>query len=388
MSYTMKIYLVGGAVRDRLLGRPAGEHDYVVVGSSVAEILKLGFKKVGRDFPVFLHPKTHEEYALARTERKVARGYHGFVCHAESTITLEEDLGRRDLTINAMAEDMTSGELIDPYRGTHDLRKKILRHVSPAFAEDPVRILRVARFAARLGDFKVAQSTNRLMARMVKNGEVDALVPERVWQELVRALGEGHPYQFFATLANCGALEKLFPSIFKHLTSIKKTLETMTPSDTDPAIRLAAIAANLDRAEMNSLGKRYRLPRSYHDLALLVIKLKIELKNGMLTFPSNHDAIITLLEQLDAYRRPQRFKQALRAYQIYTKALKTSPQRLSNNLLLAHEFTKEVHLAKSFLVKYSGVQLKELLHKKRVRILEALPLLRRARSKKLGRVIN
>lgn len=363
----MKIYLVGGAVRDKLLGRTTMEHDYVVVGSSVAEMLKLGFKKVGRDFPVFLHPKTHEEYALARTEKKVARGYRGFVCYAEPTVTLEEDLERRDLTINAMAEDTTNGELIDPYRGIHDLRKKILRHVSLAFAEDPVRILRVARFAARLGDFRVAQATNKLMARMVKNGEIDALVPERVWQELIRALGEDHPYRFFAILANCGALEKIFPPISKHLASIKKTLGAMTLADTDPAIRLAAIAANLDRVEMNSLGKRYRLPCSYRDLALLTIRLK----NSMLPSLSNRDAIITLLEELDAYRRPQRFKQALRAYQIYVTALQVLPQQLFHNLLRAHELTKEVRLAKNLLMKHSGAQLKEMLHKKRVNSLDA-----------------
>jgi tRNA nucleotidyltransferase (CCA-adding enzyme) len=313
----MKIYLVGGAVRDKLLGRTTREHDYVVVGSSVAEMLKLGFKKVGRDFPVFLHPKTHEEYALARTEKKVAPGYRGFVCHAAPTVTLEEDLGRRDLTINAMAEDMTSGALIDPYQGVQDLREKIFRHVSLAFTEDPVRILRVARFAARLGDFTVAQVTNRLMARMVKNGEIDALVPERVWQELVRALGESQPYQFFAVLENCGALEKLFFPISKHLMAIKKTLEALTSTDADSVIRFAAIAANLDRAEMTFLNKRYRLPRSYHDLALLTIRLK----NSVPPSLSDYDAVITLLEQLDAYRRPQRFKQALRAYQIYIVAL-------------------------------------------------------------------
>ena len=368
MGFTMKTYLVGGAVRDKLLGRAIKERDYVVVGSSAAEMLKLGFKKVGRAFPVFLHPKTHEEYALARTERKVACGYRGFICYAEPMVTLEEDLGRRDLTINAMAEDATTGELIDPHRGAQDLRKKILRHVSPAFAEDPVRILRIARLAARMGDFKVAQATNRLMVQMVKNGEIDALVPERVWQEWVRALGENHPYQFFATLANCGALEKLFYPIAKHLTPIKKTLEAMTPSDTDSATRLAAIAANLDRAEMDSLSKCYKLPSSYRDLALLTIKLK----NSLSSSPAGHDAVITLLEQSDAYRRPQRFKQALRACQIYTLALRISPQRIFHNLLRAHKLTKDVCLTKSQLEKNSGAQLKELLHKKRVDRLDTL----------------
>ena len=210
----MEVYLVGGAVRDRLLGRPVHERDWVVVGARPEELERDGFVPVGREFPVFLHPKTHEEYALARIERKVGLGYRGFTMQFAPDVTLEDDLRRRDLTINAMAET-PSGEVIDPYGGRRDLEARLLRHVSEAFVEDPVRILRVARFAARYADlgFRIADDTLVLMERMVASGEVDALVPERVWKETERALGEPRPDVFFETLRSCGALKKIFPEI-------------------------------------------------------------------------------------------------------------------------------------------------------------------------------
>src|SRR5688572_14962025 len=195
----MDCYVVGGAVRDELLGRPVNDHDWVVVGATPQQMVDRGFLPVGKDFPVFLHPQTKEEYALARTERKTAPGYHGFAFHADPGVTLEEDLARRDLTINAMAR-AADGRLVDPFGGQDDLRAKRLRHVSPAFAEDPVRILRLARFAARFGDFEVAPETLALMRQMVASGEVDALVPERVWQELSRGLMEAHPSKMFEVL--------------------------------------------------------------------------------------------------------------------------------------------------------------------------------------------
>src|SRR6476659_1060925 len=207
----MKSYLVGGSVRDELLGLPVQDRDYVVVGSDPDEMVKNGFRPVGADFPVFLHPQTHEEYALARTERKTAPGYKGFVFHADRTVTLEDDLKRRDLTINAMAR-AEDGKLIDPHGGAADLKAGILRHVSAAFAEDPVRILRVARFAARFG-FAVAPETERLMEKMVAAGEADALVPERVWQELARGLMEKSPSRMVAVLRECGALARVLPEL-------------------------------------------------------------------------------------------------------------------------------------------------------------------------------
>ncbi|MFP4611626.1 MAG: multifunctional CCA tRNA nucleotidyl transferase/2'3'-cyclic phosphodiesterase/2'nucleotidase/phosphatase, partial [Thiohalophilus sp.] len=203
----MEKYQVGGCVRDKLLGLPVKDHDWVVVGSTPQEMIEAGYRPVGKDFPVFLHPETHEEYALARTERKTGPGYTGFTFHAAPDVTLEADLARRDLTINAMAET-DAGEIIDPFGGRQDLKDRLLRHVSPAFVEDPVRILRVARFAARFAEFgfRVADDTRELMRRMVDNGEVDALVPERVWQETLRALQENHPETFFEVLRECGAL--------------------------------------------------------------------------------------------------------------------------------------------------------------------------------------
>ena len=209
----MKIYLVGGAVRDKLLGLSVKDHDYVVVGSSPEEMLAKGFRPVGKDFPVFLHPKTHDEYALARTERKTAKGYHGFDFNTDKSVTLEDDLSRRDLTINAIAQDIESGEIVDPFNGQADIENRVLRHVSDAFKEDPVRILRIARFAARFADFgfTVNEETNLMMQEMVKNGEVDALVPERVWQELSKSLNETKPSEFVKVLRNCQALKSLFP---------------------------------------------------------------------------------------------------------------------------------------------------------------------------------
>jgi len=208
----MKAYIVGGAVRDRLLGLPLADRDYVVVGATPDDMIALGYQPVGKDFPVFLHPQTHEEYALARTERKSGQGYKGFKVYAAPDVTLEEDLRRRDLTINAMAED-AAGTLVDPYGGQDDLAARVFRHVSETFAEDPVRILRVARFAARFTDFAVAPETSALMRRMVDNSEVDALVPERVWQEVARGLMEAQPSRMFQVLRDCGALARLFPEI-------------------------------------------------------------------------------------------------------------------------------------------------------------------------------
>src|SRR5687767_9165773 len=207
----MKIYEVGGAVRDELLGLEVKDRDYVVVGATADEMIDLGYRPVGKDFPVFLHPETHEEYALARTERKTGRGYHGFQFHASPDVTLEEDLQRRDLTINAIARD-ENGEIIDPYNGADDLSVGVLRHVSPAFAEDPVRILRVARFAARFG-FDIAPETAELMREMVESGEVDALVSERVWQEIARGLAAERPSRLFGVLDECGALSRIAPEL-------------------------------------------------------------------------------------------------------------------------------------------------------------------------------
>lgn len=339
----MDIFLVGGAVRDKLLGLKPKEHDWVVVGSTPDEMLKLGYKQVGKDFPVFLHPETHDEYALARTERKTAPGYHGFEMFAAPDVTLEEDLLRRDLTVNAIAET-PNGELVDPFNGQQDLQDRILRHVSPAFSEDPVRILRVARFAARFAhlDFTVAPDTNDLMQTMVKAGEVDALVPERVWAETNKALGEQTPSRFFEVLRECGALKKLFPeinSLFgvpqpeKHHPEIDTGVHTMMVLEqaakfsTDNEVRFAALLHDLGKGTtpknewpkhiaheqrgvplVKNLCDRYRVPGNYRELAELVTQYHLHyFRIGEM----RPDTIVKTLEKLDAFRRPERFEQFL-----------------------------------------------------------------------------
>jgi tRNA nucleotidyltransferase (CCA-adding enzyme) len=291
----VKSYLVGGAVRDELLGLPVKERDYVVVGSTPDEMVKLGFKPVGKDFPVFLHPVTHEEYALARTERKSGRGYKGFKVYASPEVTLEEDLKRRDLTINAMAK-AEDGTLIDPFGGAKDLASKVLRHVSEAFAEDPVRILRVARFAARFG-FKVADSTFQLMKTMVASGEADYLVPERVWQEFSRGLAEEHPELMFDVLERCGFQKKVFPE-----------LKTWPRRFAGPIpVRFALLAWPLKEAEVEALCKRLRAPGEVRDLALIASRNKERLK------AATPQALLELLKGTDAFRRPERFAELLAA---------------------------------------------------------------------------
>ena len=341
----MQIYKVGGCVRDELLGLPVKDRDWVVVGATPQDMLDAGYKPVGKDFPVFLHPQTHEEYALARTERKTAPGYTGFAFHAAPDVSLEDDLKRRDLTINAMAETET-GELIDPYHGRDDLEQRLLRHVSPAFMEDPVRILRVARFAARLAefDFKVADDTLQLMRDMVANGEVDALVPERVWQETVRALGEATPTRFFEVLRDCGALARLFPELDRlygipqpeeHHPEIDTGVHTMlvlqqaARLSTDPKIRFAALVHDLGkgltpRAEwpkhaeheergvplVEALCQRLRAPNDYRDLAILVTRYHLHYHRAA---EMTDEEFLETLMGLDAFRRPQRFEEFLLA---------------------------------------------------------------------------
>lgn len=299
----MQCFLVGGAVRDKLLNYPVKEHDWVVVGATPEEMMAAGFRPVGKDFPVFLHPDSGEEYALARTERKSGHGYHGFVCHSSPDVTLEDDLGRRDLTINAMAE-ASDGTLVDPYGGRDDLERRLLRHVSPAFGEDPLRILRVARFAARyhhLG-FRVADETLALMRTMTASGEVNHLVPERVWKETERALGEREPAQYFATLRAAGALGPLFPEFAQVSNDGWANLGRAAANGCDTVQRFAVLTAELAPASIDALCRRLKLPNSYRELASLVAELLMEARGAT-------DAIscFALLNRTDALRRPDRF---------------------------------------------------------------------------------
>jgi len=315
-------------VRDRLLGLPVRERDWVVVGATPQEMLAQGYTPVGKDFPVFLHPETHEEYALARTERKTGPGYTGFAVHADPDVTLEADLLRRDLTINAMAET-PDGELIDPYGGKDDLDNGILRHVSPAFTEDPVRILRIARFAARFSrwGFHVAHDTNKLLRSMVVNGEVDQLVPERVWAELVKALAEPVPVRFFEVLHGCGALARLFPELEalypaaghaatppNHV-ALPVLLAAARLSD-DAAVRWTALVCDIDNADPNALDKtrlnalceRLRTPNACRELALLALQYRGQVHDITGLSPT---AVLELLTVLDALRRTDRLDDLL-----------------------------------------------------------------------------
>lgn len=292
----MKTYLVGGAIRDELLGLPVTERDWVVVGSTPEEMLALGYQPVGKDFPVFLHPQTHEEYALARTERKTGKGYKGFVFHTDPNVSIEEDLKRRDLTINAIAKN-DHGTLIDPYHGQQDLKNKILRHVSEAFAEDPVRILRVARFAAKFPDFRIDPTTQQLMRQMVHHGEVNALVKERVWQEMRRALHTTAPMRFFEVLNACGALALLFPSLQSNIPNINIT-------HFNDEQRFAFLLHQLTSDDIKTFCTYYKIPTVFSECALLVAKLSLDYNALNITDPQ---ALLIFLKHGDAWRRPQRF---------------------------------------------------------------------------------
>jgi tRNA nucleotidyltransferase (CCA-adding enzyme) len=306
----MQVYLVGGAVRDELLGQPAHERDWVVVGATPEELQRAGYRAVGREFPVFLHPDTSEEYALARLERKTGPGYRGFETRFSPEVTLEQDLQRRDLTINAMAR-APDGTLIDPYGGRHDLERRVLRHVSPAFVEDPVRVLRVARFAARLSalGFRLAPETRELMRFMVSNGEINALVPERVWREMQRALGEANPEVFFDILQDCGALTVVLPELAWGATQ-RDVLRRAVQISAEPSVRLAALLADMAPETIRALCERLRVPNDYRELALLTARL-----HQRITDAATLDAagVLDLLEAADAFRRPDRFELLLHA---------------------------------------------------------------------------
>ena len=309
----MKIYCVGGAVRDELLGLPVKDRDYVVVGATPEEMVSQGYKPVGKDFPVFLHPRTHEEYALARTERKTARGYHGFEFRAAPDVTLEQDLARRDLTINAIARD-ADGRIIDPFNGAADLKAGVLRHVSPAFAEDPVRILRVARFAARFG-FRIAPETMKLMREMARNGEADALVAERVWQEVARGLMEARPSRMFEVLRECGALARAMPEVDALWDDADTAREAMRVLDAAAAgtrlpARFAALARSLNPLAVESLTGRLKAPADCRDLALLAARHA----NTVLDAAKlDAQSLLDLFNTVDAWRRPERFAELVTA---------------------------------------------------------------------------
>jgi len=403
----MEVYLVGGAVRDRLLGRPVQERDWVVVGARPEELERDGFVPVGREFPVFLHPQTHEEYALARLERKVGLGYKGFTTQFAPDVTLEEDLKRRDLTINAMAET-PSGEIIDPYGGRRDLQARLLRHVSEAFIEDPVRILRVARFAARYADlgFRVAEDTVALMKRMTESGEVDALVPERVWQETERALAETRPDVFFETLRSCGALAKIFPEI-QALYGVPQPPRWHPEVDTGvhvmlvvryaasigapTIVRFAALMHDLGKALspkekwpshhgheeagvplIEALCDRLKVPNGYRELAVLTARHHAQVhRAGEL----RAGTLLKLLETVDAFRRPDRFRELLLACESDARGrtgLEDKPYPQADYLQRARDAAAAVTLTEEERQSLKGPFLGERLREKRLAAVTAV----------------
>lgn len=400
----MQIFLVGGAVRDSLLKRQVTERDWVVVGASIDEMLAQGFQQVGKDFPVFLHPKSKEEYALARTERKSGKGYTGFSVNTDSSITLEEDLSRRDLTINAIAQD-ENGNLIDPFHGQADIDNRLLRHVSPAFAEDPLRVLRVARFAARYAHlgFRVADETLVLMREMVTTGEVDYLIPERAWKETQRALTEKNPEVYFSVLRECGALKVLFseidalfgvpqtaayhPEIDTGVHCLMSLQQAVKLSD-DPLIRFATLIHDLGKATtpadilpkhigheerslplIENLCQRIKCPNDYKELSLAVAAWHTHCHRALELKASS---LLKLLLRLDAFRRPERFEQFLICCESDARGRTTFEDRdypQAHFLRKAYKICIEVK-AKEFVAQgISGIKINEAMHKKRIGLL-------------------
>ncbi len=341
----MKIYLVGGAVRDELMGVSDSDKDWVVVGATPEDLIFEGYTPVGKDFPVFLHPQTGEEYALARTERKTAPGYHGFVFHADSHITLEEDLARRDLTINAIAKDL-DGNLIDPFHGKEDIKNKIFRHVSPAFKEDPVRVLRLSRFAARYPAFTIAAETQTLLQQMCEDGEVDALVGERVWQELSKGLMTTDPFRMLEVLIDCGALTRLFPQIQtsdldkSQLTRVKQALTQAAKLRTPLSVRFAIL---------NFLWPitHLKAPKDCTELAQLLIKSFESISNASTLCAKE---LLLLLQSCDALRRPERFVELLTASECLETHNSLSAKDSNHLLGTKAAIVSTVHSPKEFLL--------------------------------------
>jgi tRNA nucleotidyltransferase (CCA-adding enzyme) len=386
----MKIFLVGGAVRDRLLGRQPHEHDYVVVGAMPDELIALGYRPVGKDFPVFLHPATGEQYALARTERKTGPGYYGFETRFSPDVTLDEDLGRRDLTINAMAQD-DGGTLVDPHGGRADIEARVLRHVSPAFVEDPLRVLRVARFAARFAPlgFTVAPETMELMRGIVSSGEMSALVPERVWVETERALGEDRPTVYFEVLRDCGALTALFPEIAaldgvpqppKWHPEIDTGLHTMQALEVaaslspDTTVRFAALVHDLGKGVtpreqwprhlgheetgaklIEGVCARLKVPNEHRDLAVLVARHHAKVHRAAELRPAT---MLELLEATDAFRRAERFDRLLLACEADARGrgpeLRAAPYPQAGLLRRVRDAAASVRLDPAFVASSTG----------------------------------
>jgi tRNA nucleotidyltransferase (CCA-adding enzyme) len=403
----MQVYLVGGAVRDALLGLAVKERDWVVVGGTREELLRLQYREVGRDFPVFLHPDTHEEYALARLERKVAPGYRGFMVEFGPEVTLEDDLARRDLTINAIAQS-ADGTLIDPHGGKRDLDARMLRHVSPAFVEDPVRVLRVARFAARFAPlgFRVAPETSELMRAMVERREIDSLVPERVWQETEKALREPMAGEFFRVLRACGALRPIYPELDAlfgvpqpaqwhpeidtgvHTLMVLEQAALLSP---EPKVRFAALVHDLGKGTtphaewpshrgheersvslIEALAERLRLPGEYRDLSIIVARY-----HGIVhrAFELRAKTVLEFMERADAFRRPERFAHALLACEADSRGrtgLENAPYPQRQYLSAARDAAAAIKPSAEDIASQAGAKIAERLHQRRAHAIAEL----------------
>lgn len=404
----MDTYLVGGAVRDGLLGRPFVERDYVVVGATPEEMVALGYRPVGKDFPVFLHPQSGEQYALARTERKTGPGYYGFATRFSPDVTLEEDLARRDLTVNAMAQG-ASGAIVDPYGGRRDLEARVLRHVSPAFVEDPLRVLRVARFAARFAPlgFTVAPETLDLMRRIVASGELAALVPERVWVETERALGEEQPVTYFEVLRDCGALAAVFPEIdalhgvpqpekwhpeIDTAVHTMQALEVAAELSADTTVRFAALVHDVGKALtpreewprhlgheeagarlIEKMSERLRVPNEHRDLAVQAARHHARVHRAAELRPGT---ILELLEMTDAFRRAGRFERLLLACEADARGrgpeLRAAPYPQADLLRRAREAAAAVKLDPDVLAHDKGPVIAERLRTARIEAIRAV----------------
>ncbi|MEN9750051.1 MAG: Multifunctional protein : CCA-adding enzyme [Pseudomonadota bacterium] len=373
----MKIYLVGGAVRDQIMGLSVKDKDYVVVGSTSEEMVKLGYKPVGKDFPVFLHPKTHHEYALARTERKISKGYKGFKVYASKEVTLEEDLKRRDLTINAIAKD-SRGQFFDPFHGIQDIKNKVLRHVSSAFVEDPIRVLRIARFSARFHQFKIHPKTEAILKQIVKNKEIEAVASERIWHELFVGFSEKKSYLMLEVLHKCGALKLLLPEMnyVKHKNSIKKSFEYAFKSKHSPEIKAALFFMHLYPLKGNSklqgeIYTRLSVPNAVKKLTEKTIANLSDLKQFKKLKPRQ---ILDLIYKMDLFRNPDMLLDVMKIFEAFISSQSNQLRTASTTLKSLKKFLK--HLNKLNLSSISqnkrGLDIKDAIYEARLQVLTKL----------------
>jgi tRNA nucleotidyltransferase (CCA-adding enzyme) len=373
----MKIYLVGGAVRDQIMGLSVKDKDYVVVGSTFKEMVKLGYKPIGKDFPVFLHPKTHNEYALARTERKVSRGYKGFRIYASKEVTLEEDLKRRDLTINAIAKD-ARGQFIDPFHGIKDIKNKVLRHVSSAFVEDPIRVLRIARFSARFHQFKIHPKTESILKQIVRNKEIEAVASERIWHELFVGFSEKKSHLMIEVLHKCGALKLLLPEMnyIKHKHSIKKSFEYALKSKYSPEIKAALFFMYLYPLRLNGsleeeIYTRLSVPNAVKKLTQKTISNLSDLKEFK---KLKSRQILDLIYKMDLFRNPDTFSDMMKIFEAFISSQPAQLKTAQTTLKSLKKYLK--HLNKLNLASISqnkhGLDIKDAIYEARLEVLKKL----------------